>query len=400
LESFCTGRLLRSRTISADTAGGTITLNGTNWSNSGTIQCSSGTTLNLQGTWNNSNIISANGGTVNLGGSFTLAGLGTVNQSGGTVNLTGTLDTGVGILAFSPATGSWNLVGGTLLGGTVTEADGAELTFTNGGGTLNGVTFNNDLDLTNNASATVSNGLTLNDSTINLGNAAGDTFGELFFQGTETLAGTGTVLLGGSFSNGLFSGAANLTIGANILVHGKNGQINSGGQPFANQGTSADVAGGTITLSGTNWSNSGTIQASNGGSLTLQGTGSTSGTLSIGNSSTVTVTGSLTQTAGTLMLASGSSLTTATSLVLQGGILSGLGTITGNVMNTGGNVIVGDSGTTVGILTITGNYTQGPGGTLSVKIGGAMAGTQYDQLAVSGTATLDGTLNVTLIGGF
>jgi hypothetical protein len=80
--------------------------------------------------------------------------------------------------------------------------------------------------------------------------------------------------------------------------------------------------------------------------------------------------------------------------------LSGLGTITGSVTNTGGNVIVGDNGTTVGILTITGNYTQGSGGTLSIKIGGATAGTQYDWLVVGGTATLDGTLNVTLIGGF
>src|SRR5262249_35706328 len=160
-------------TISADVAGGTITLNGSHWSNSGTPQATNGGTLTLQGTWSNSNIISADGGTVNLSGSFTLAGLGTVNGSGGTINLMGTLDTGGGTLAFTATTGSWNLTGGTLLGGTVTEADGAELTFTNSGGTLNGVTFNNDLDLTNNARATVSNGLTLNGSTINLGHAAG-----------------------------------------------------------------------------------------------------------------------------------------------------------------------------------------------------------------------------------
>src|SRR5262249_7030144 len=115
-------------TISADTAGGTILLAGL--SNSGTIPCSSRSTLILQGTCSNSNIISANGGTVNLGGSFTLAGLGTVDGSSGTVNLTGTLDTGGGTLAFTAATGSWNLAGGTLLGGTVTEADGAELIFT------------------------------------------------------------------------------------------------------------------------------------------------------------------------------------------------------------------------------------------------------------------------------
>ena len=387
-------------TISADTAGGTISLTGV--SNSGAIQSSSGSTLILGGTCSNNNIISANGGTVNLNGNFTLAGLGTVDGSSGTVNLTGTLDTGGGTLAFTAATGSWNLVGGTLLGGTVTEADGAELIFTNSGGTLNGVTFNNDLDLTNNASATVSNGLTLNGSTINLGNAAGSTFGQLFFQGTQTLDGTGSVLLGGSSSDGLFSyGLANLTIGADILVHGKNGQINFGLQGFANQGTiSADTAGGTISLNGSNWSNTGTIQCSSGTSLYLNGTWSNSGNLSIGNSSTVTVNGSLTQTAGTLTLASGSGLTTTTGIVLQGGTLSGLGTTTGDVLNTGGNVIVGDSGTTVGILTITGNYTQGPGGTLSIKIGGATAGTQYDQLAVGGTATLDGTLNVTLIDGF
>ena len=160
------------------------------------------------------------------------------------------------------------------------------------------------------------------------------------------------------------------------------------------------MAGGTITLNGSNWSNSGTIQCSSGTSLNLNGTWSNSGTLSIGNSSTVTITGSLTQTAGTLTLASGSGLTTTTAITLQGGTLSGLGTITGDVLNTGSNVIVGDSGATVGILTITGNYTQGSGGTLSIKIGGAMAGTQYDQLAVGGTATLDGTLNVTLIDGF
>jgi hypothetical protein len=230
----------------------------------------------------------------------------------------------------------------------------------------------------------VTNGLTLNGSTINLGDAAGSTFGELFFQGTQTLAGTGTVLLGGSFTNGLLSsGVANFTIGADILVHGQNGQINFGIQGFANQGTiSADTAGGTISLAG--FSNSGTIQCSSGSTLILQGTCSNSGTLSIGNSSTVTITGSLTQTAGTLTLASGSGLTTTTGINLQGGTLSGMGTITGDLLNTGGNVIVGDSGTTVGILTITGNYTQGSGGTLSIKLGGATAGSAYDQLVVGG----------------
>src|SRR5207249_4586199 len=39
-------------------------------------------------------------------------------------------------------------------------------------------------------------------------------------------------------------------------------------------------------------------------------------------------------------------------------------------------------------------------GTLSVKVGGTTAGSQYDQVNVSGTASLGGTLNVSLINGF
>jgi hypothetical protein len=37
---------------------------------------------------------------------------------------------------------------------------------------------------------------------------------------------------------------------------------------------------------------------------------------------------------------------------------------------------------------------------LSIDIGGTNPGTDFDQLAITGTATLDGTLNVALINGF
>ena len=53
-----------------------------------------------------------------------------------------------------------------------------------------------------------------------------------------------------------------------------------------------------------------------------------------------------------------------------------------------------------GILRITGNYTQSSGGTLKVEVGGTTPGSGYDQLAVSGAATLGGTLNVSLLHGF
>jgi hypothetical protein len=80
-----------------------------------------------------------------------------------------------------------------------------------------------------------------------------------------------------------------------------------------------------------------------------------------------------------------------------GGTLKGVGTIQGNVNNSGGTVAPGAS---PGTLTITGNYTQGASGTLDMEIGGLTAGTQYDQLVVQGSTSLAGTLNTTLVNGF
>ena len=80
-----------------------------------------------------------------------------------------------------------------------------------------------------------------------------------------------------------------------------------------------------------------------------------------------------------------------------GGTLSGAGTIQGNVNNVAGTVSPGAS---PGMLTITGNYTQGASGVLDMQIGGLVAGTDYDQLRVGGTTSLAGTLNTALINGF
>ena len=65
-------------------------------------------------------------------------GRGTFSRSGGTVNLTGTLDNTGTTLALDATTGSWNLVGGTLKNGTLSESGGAELVFTSSGGRWTG----------------------------------------------------------------------------------------------------------------------------------------------------------------------------------------------------------------------------------------------------------------------
>jgi hypothetical protein len=66
-------------------------------------------------------------------------------------------------------------------------------------------------------------------------------------------------------------------------------------------------------------------------------------------------------------------------------------------VNSGGTVAPGNS---AGRLNISGNYIQASGGKLAIELGGATAGTQYDQLTVSGQATVSGTLDLSLLPGF
>lgn len=129
------------------------------------------------------------------------------------------------------------------------------------------------------------------------------------------------------------------------------------------------------------------VQPGSAGTVSVDGAGSTwvntgnvivgtaaSGTLSVRNSSSVFVGG---------LLSIGSLGTT-----------QGNGTIMGNVSN--GGVVA--PGLAFGALHITGNYTQTAAGRLQLELGGLTAGTQYDQLLNSGAVTLDGTLQVSLVG--
>jgi hypothetical protein len=171
---------------------------------------------------------------------------------------------------------------------------------------------------------------------------------------------------------------------------------------------------------GSNWSKG--FAPVSGALVTIPDIGATGVTHTITYSSgitnirTVTSAEALTLTGGTLILGTTSADVSTIPLVtlsggvlgglgtvnvatlnLLGGVLNGTGTIIGNVNNTAGTVSPGAS---PGTLTIDGNYVQGSGGTLAIEIGGTAAGTQYDQLVVTGDATLGGALDVALINGF
>jgi fibronectin-binding autotransporter adhesin len=73
--------------------------------------------------------------------------------------------------------------------------------------------------------------------------------------------------------------------------------------------------------------------------------------------------------------------------VFQNALLGGSGVIIGNVLNNG-TVAPGNS---PGTLSIIGNYTQSPGGTLQIEIASLSV---FDRLLVTGNASLAGTLQV------
>jgi len=83
----------------------------------------------------------------------------------------------------------------------------------------------------------------------------------------------------------------------------------------------------------------------------------------------------------------------APTIDIQGGMLSGSGTIQGNVLLDG----TLSPGNSPGTLTVFGDYTQESRGVLAMEIGSATVG-GWDVLNVNGNVTLDNLLEIQLLG--
>jgi hypothetical protein len=213
-------------------------------------------------------------------------------------------------------------------------------------------------------------------------------------------------LAGGSFVvNG---GTLDLAAGGSLL----------GGSYSPAAGAMLRFSGGTFVLNGATTLGSGVQMAGgtfNGpGALTSTGildiTGNTtfnslftnSGTLTVSNGITLNASAGYAQTAGFTKLGtgtgtSGNIIAGGSGFALNGGILGGTGTVTGNISVGTATLAAGFS---PGSLTITGNLNLNSTSTLNVELGGATAGSGYDVIYVGGTAYLAGTLNVTSWGGY
>jgi len=157
--------------------------------------------------------------------------------------------------------------------------------------------------------------------------------------------------------------------------------------------TAAQLTGGpsndSFTLNG--WSGSTAITGGTGMSTVIVAGGTVAtAQLTVNNVQTLSVVG------GTLDI--DASFTIPNVQVQSAGTLEldNGETLFSNVTNSGTLTL---GGVNLASATIHGNYTQTSSGVLDIKLGGATAG-QYDQLNVTGNASLGGTLNVSLTGGF
>jgi len=392
-----------------------------NWTNQGTITVDSSSTVSLGSAvsdseyaatadfiWTNSGTLSiAKGATIYLGDYFTTDDFANHFQQFGvhldlskyTVNLIGTIDnnpadnpiTG-GTLALNHSTGPLYLYGGTIDQGTITTRGSDDLVVTDGyynyfgGVTLNGVTLDGTLDMSEpDAVVSVSNGLTLN-TDLNLSGAGAS----LQFNDStgSTLAGGATVHLSGDSSGISNYGIQTVIIGPGITLSGENANSSISGA-IDNLGTVVQQSAGQMTVTGL--VNGGTVTVASGGTVTEQGLFANGGTVTIAAGGTFSTSGAdYTQSGGTTTV---DGILSAANVNLIGGLLTGSGTIQADVTNSA----TVEPGGTVGTLTIQGNYTQTAAGVLLIQIAGA---SQYGQLAVIGTATLGGTLDVSLIDGY
>jgi hypothetical protein len=245
-----------------------------------------------------------------------------------------------------------------------------------------------------------------------------------------------------TFSGGTMSGASELNVrgafnwtggtwaGGDLYVStGASGNIGSGtaalvwsGGKFSNYGATTiaslglNVNQGTIvnavkdsvlTLNAGFTDPDGSVtptSASNLGSIIKQGTGTFGfdGGIPLANQGTIRATaGTLrlsgfSQTGDGLVELLGGAIDSTGPLSLNGGQLAGAGTITGDVSATGATIYVGGKNAP-GILTVTGNFSIGSAGRLVIDLAGPTPGTGYDQLSVSGSATLGGTVESVLL---
>jgi|GEM_PF-391341 len=350
-------------------------------------------TLVLSGLHSHSGGTTVSAGVLSVSADQSL-GSGAVTLNGGTLAVTGatTIDNAMAIGAShgTVAVSADITISGAVSGsGTLTKT-GANLLTLSGTNTHSGATvvsagtlkLSGGSALSDSAGVTVSAGATLDI------NGTTETIGTLSGDGNVSL-GSGTLTVAQS-TNTTFSG----------VVSGSGGLNKTGTGTLTLSGANSltgtvTVSAGTLTLAGGSAIADGaTVHVAAGATLDLNGTTETIGSL--------TGSGIITTGAGTLTLSNPGASSFAGTLsgtgpfkVAAGVTLKGTGTYTTPIEVLSGATIA--PGNSPGIIS-TGDLTLASGSTATMEIDGTTAGTQHDQIAVTGTVTINSATLTTVFG--
>ena len=247
-----------------------------------------------------------------------------------------------------------------------------------------------------------------NHTTLNLNTTNAATF--LFTSGgnliTGNIAADQTILYerrGGPFLHFLeLAGTTNFgTIRVTTLNDGLITTLNALGAGFTNAGL-IDILGTTrIDVFNETFINTGVIQIAGPDGNVIDAELDNRGTFLVEAVTTLGVAGFAHTNDGTwtidnnsALLIRGDSLTNN-----ESGTIGGTGTLNTSfsIFTNNGTLAPGSS---PGLFTVVGGYIQGATGNLLIELAGLQPGSAYDQLSISGTAILDGSLTISLLNGF
>jgi fibronectin-binding autotransporter adhesin len=379
-----------------------------NTSNSGVLTQAAGHTISGYGEINAALI---NQGTVNANVSGqtlilqtnAMANTGLMEAtSGGLLNVTTNIDNTGGLIL---AGGTGNSVtinsGATITGGTLTSLGPASF-LANGPATLNNVTISAGSQYNSPAgnSTTVTGGLT-NNGTIIVNSNAGGNVASLTFSGSQTLAGSGSVVLNylSSYAQLNTSNSGVLTQAAGHTISGY-GEINAA---LINQGTvNANVNGQTLFLLTNSMANSGTMEATSGGLLNIETAVNNAGATILASGGNVQITGS-SIAGGTLTSAGSSSFAAFSGAALNGVTISNSSvfdipsgqavTVSNGLTNNGTIIVNSNAGGNVASLTFSGSQMLAGSGSVVLNYFSS-----YAQLNTSNSGVLTQAAGHTISG--
>jgi T5SS/PEP-CTERM-associated repeat protein len=224
----------------------------------------------------------------------------------------------------------------------------------------------------------------------------GSVTSEYGYVGMST-GGSGVVTIEGASSS--WSNSSALTVGqygAGTLNVTNGGSVSSIDGFLGFSGSFGGSSGtATIVGAGSNWTNSGSLYVG-GNRTSMGGTGvlniQNGGRVDVANEMKLYGAGTVNLTGGSLNADTIDTTTSGAQFNFTGGTLAVV-TFNGDLVNRGGTLAPGSS---PGLTTVNGNYSQDINSTLAIEIGGLIAGSEYDVLDVTGIAALAGILDVDL----